>query len=699
MIRPNDRRPAQEQGWFGPKKLPIGPLGYSQPRKPRRGRHGAPSVDVQQQLLTRAALLASHSDQGGGPLGTSEGTGGDRGRGAKRSGGWQITNRRPRPEGGGIVARNRKQVLPHLVAAGALLLALVTHAAVAAAGLVESAAIVTAVGAIGVSAVSVLVLRRARKLPQGWTAWTITLCLAVSAWTTIAIAAGISWVLLAALLGIDYAFAARWWARHRHTNPTVKPGRATAPSDTEGEAAIPAAWRSTVGAKDGVLPGSRLVDAEPAEHGTVYTLQLTPGKQALADVLASLGKIASGLKTPMEQLLAEAHPSRDPSQVRFQVITASPVDKPVLFTEPQFENGCVVLGPYADGVSNAMWRLYTHKSMWGGMVIGGTGSGKSRLLELIALVAMFTEHTYVVHVDGQDGQSCPMLWHHAAERAGSDNADTMLKRLEAMQRQRQRKSGADGKAGFRPSPDYPGILVVVDEAHAVITQQNAERWAKIAREARKVGIAVVMGDQDGTLETFKKDVLRSSLMAGNCVGLRTNSRSQGQILGDGKFNLRDLPKIPGFGYTIATDDTGRTAPYRGQWLPDADDAEELAAQGETLPDGVRLIEEWYPAAPRVELDADTAAENTTRRTPAAHAVSVPGDVPFVPAPAIAPQEPDSRAKVLAAVSGGAQTPADIVAGSGVSKAHVHRLLPELIRSGELRKTDRGQYELAMSTAG
>lgn len=697
MIRPSDRRPVDEQGWFGPKKTPAGPAGYPKPRKPRRGR-GAQPVDAGQQLLARAALLAGQSDTEVGPFGTLDGTSAGRRRGGRRVGGWEITNRRPRPEGGGIVARNRKQLLPHLVAVGALLLALITHAAAAAAGIVGSVAIVTAAGAVGVSTVSVLCLRRAQKVPHGWTAWTIALCVAASTWLTAAVAVGISWALLAVLLGIDYGFAARWWARHRHANPVTKPGRGQPADEPAEEGLIPAAWRSTVGAKDGVLPGSRLVDAEPAEHGTVYTLQLTPGKQALADVLAALGKIASGLKTPMEQLLAEAHPSRDPSQVRFQVITASPVDKPVLFTQPQFENGCVVLGPYADGVSHAMWRLYTHKSMWGGMVIGGTGSGKSRLLELIALVAMFTEHTYVIHVDGQDGQSCPMLWHHAAERAGSDDADTMLQRLEAMQRRRQRTSGADGKAGFRPSPGYPGILVIVDEAHAVITQQNAERWAKIAREARKVGIAVVMGDQDGTLETFKKDVLRSSLMAGNCVGLRTNSRSQGQILGDGKFNLRDLPKIPGFGYTIATDDAGRTAPYRGQWLPDADDAEELAAQGEALPEGVRLIEEWYPAAPRVDLDTDTAAASPTRRTPKPQAVQLSDDVPFVPAPAAAPQETDSRARVLAAVSGGAQSPTDIVATSGVSKAHVHRLLPELIRSGELRKTDRGQYEPALPAA-
>ncbi|MGH3627212.1 MAG: hypothetical protein ACRDRL_07215 [Sciscionella sp.] len=698
MIRQGQQawRPTVEQGWFGPKQPRYGPVYGTRTARGARGLHpGLPAAGAKEarreEIRARAMLQAMLDDEYGDTHGRRQG---------RTRGGREITNRKPRPAGGGVIARNRRCLLPHLIALTVLLCGVLTHVSSTAVGLSGVAAATSGLALATVGAAVIVALRKAKRLPSGWMAWSVLLATCASAWLAVAVAAGLSWPLLAALLVLDYLFGMRWWARHRHPLPEGKPTHA-ASTGVGDEGRIPAAWRETVGAKDGMLAGSRLVNAESAAHGTVYTLQLKPGKQALSDVLAAIGRIASGLRTPVEQLLAEAHPSRDPSQVRFQVITASPVDKPVFFTEPRITNGCVVLGPYADGVTEALWRLYTHKSMWGGMVIGGTGSGKSRLLELIALVATHTRHTYVIHVDGQDGQSCPLLWQHAAERAGQDDAEAMLSRLEAMQRYRQHAAGEAGKAGFRPTPEYPGILVIVDEAHAVISQNNAVRWAKIAREARKVGIAVVMGDQDGSLETFKKDVLRSSLMAGNCVGLRTDSRSQGQILGDGKFNLRDLPKIPGFGYTIATDDTGRTAPYRGQWLPDAEDAEELASRGEALPEGLRLIEDWYPSAPKAALDTGTLeAGDRVDRTRGRRAEPVAAsELPPAPSPAAVPTVAlpamsESQAKVLAALGEGADRPTAIAEQVGLTRQQVTTLLGQLVDADQAVRSGYGRYAVA-----
>jgi hypothetical protein len=664
-----------EQGWFGPKKLRSVPGpgvgGRPQPwdqAQLRRGIDGFPPQTTAVKDRQREQIVATALADNG----TIDGR-------------KTLRIRRPRPAGGGLFVRNRKQLLPHGVACSLWLLVGLTHA-------IDMAVAVWAAstGLIVAGVLSVLSLRRSNKLPSGWTAWALTLVISSGAWCAVVGVVGWSWESLAGLLVLDVIFGARWWARHHHPNPGGKP-RGRNPVRCSD---VPTRWRDTIAISAGALPESLLVNGKATDHGMEYTLRLKPGKHDLADVLGAMRKIASGLETPVEQLLAEAHSSRNPALVRLQIVTASPVEKPVFFTEPEFVDGSIILGPYVDGVSRAPWRMYTHKSMWGGMVIGGTGSGKSRLLEVIALTAMHTELTYVVHVDGQGGQSCPLLWKHAPERYGSDDMDVALTRLEAMQHYRQRRSGELGKSGFKPSPDYPGILVVVDEAHAVITSETVERWSILAREARKVGIAVVMGDQDGSLETFRKDVLRSSLQAGNTIGMHTDSRQAGQIIADGKFNLRDLPgDMPGFGYTIGAKGSGvRTAPYRGYWLPDADDAQELAEQGKSLPTELRLIDDWYESAPVVELDAGTSsAADGHGGTPA----PLPVQVKEMAMPTVATPSDglsDSERKVLDAVRGGTDNPSGIAKTVGISRQQVTTLLARLADAKLVRRAEYGRYE-------
>src|SRR5690606_12695623 len=122
---------------------------------------------------------------------------------------------------------------------------------------------------------------------------------------------------------------------------------------------------------------------------------------------------------------------------------------------------------------------------------------------------------------------------------------------------------------------------------------------------REDGIAVIMADQDGSLETFKKHVLRGNLQTGNMVGLRTDERSQGQILGHGKFNLHDLPAMPGYGRMLG--DSARHAPFKNRWVPTRQDAAKRKSTGKSapFPSELLLVEDWYEQAPQVALDAGT----------------------------------------------------------------------------------------------
>jgi|GEM_PF-2544009 len=540
-----------------------------------------------------------------------------------------------------IERRNRNQLMPHYITAGLVGLAQVVHALAAQAHAAGVAAVVTGLACAAAGAAGHVLLRRREHLLAEWTLWSGLLTAAMSLWMVSAVISGFTWGSLAVALAGDYAFGARWWAANRHpeaVEPEAEPEPEVAPVEVDESllALYPRRWADYLGGTGCILAGSQLVSGEPFKHGIEYILRLHPGKHDLDMVRANMSKIASGLGHPQTKLTVDPY-EENPALARFRVVTHSPVAADVYFHGPQYDDGQIVLGPYIDGLGDAVWRLYTDNSIWGGLIVGGTGSGKSRLIDVIALTALYTGYTYVIHVDGQDGMSCPQLWEHAQERYGADDAEYALRRLIAMQQYRQRNRHGGGH-GFNPAPEYPGILVIVDEAHVVVTKENAEKWAKLAREARKVGIAVIMADQDGSLETFKKSVLRGSLRAGNAVGLRTDERSQGQILAHGQFNLHDLPAIPGYGHTLG--EVARHAPFKNRWVPTREDAAKREAKGKPLPQGLRLVEDWYEQAPKIALDHGTLhAGNRARRDGLAAA---PATTPAaMPAPAAAQAAPST----------------------------------------------------------
>lgn len=428
-------------------------------------------------------------------------------------------------------------------------------------------------------------------------------------WLTIASVGGVNPAMIAALMVGTLTLNAKRFHTIRIPYPqaalTAAPERKAIEAGGDIEPAergqFEALWDKFVFPTGGALPGAVIGNPVPFEYGISHEGALARGKQDFGSVLMALPKIATGLDIPMERLVPDHDPQR-PSRFTFKVVTRSPIAKPMLFDGPSYDDGKILLGPHSDGIGSAFWRLYVPDGIRGGAIYGGAGIGKSRLIETIALTAQACTPTVIVYIDGQDGGSSSALWENSTWSGGPDEAPDMLAAIERMQRHRQKYNRLHRLDGFTPSPELPGVLVVVDECHRIF-EKNAKRWGYIARECRKVGIAVLAATQNPNADSMgNEEALRQSLQDGNTIVMRMQSRTASVVVPGIDVDLSKLPAMPGYGIPTAIGPLyGRPVAFRNRWLltqSNIDKDPELV--------GNLTVHDWFKQTPKHELDKGSA---------------------------------------------------------------------------------------------
>jgi hypothetical protein len=534
---------------------------------------------------------------------------------------------------------------------------------------------------------------------------------------------------LLVLMLVTMGLAAGWWKANRIPHPL-------APSAPEPEEAkqfkgpLHQRWTRFVAASRGPLPESYLTQPDISNGKQRYTVQLVPGQQTQTLALSSLDRISSGLNVPIKNLVLEPHPNELPTQMRLTYVEKSPIDQVVLYAGPKLDKGIIQIGPYGDNEGLAGWRYWTPGevpmggSWWGGAIIAGMGSGKSRLMELLAIGTVSTGHAVAWFIDPQGGASSPSLARAADWYVDLDGAEKMLTALEQICEWRSKENNAEEWIGFDPSPERPGINVYIDEAHEVFAQ-NTDRWTTLARKARKVGIALIVLSQYPGLTTFGgSEPLRAAVMAGNCVAMRTESRQNGQLLPGLEVDPLTLPAIPGFGYTVRRgNDFGRTAPFRaeyvkvpGDWLakfpsPELDPVSANAAgpnytnRRSDMDSAMALVRAQVEAMKNGDLSAAAGlvgamATAAKVATGSANALELPPPPvltlvkPAAAAPMPAPPAPaNGREAILAILANGEARTKELIDGTGLSETRVRKLLGELGEAEKVSKVGHGVYRL------
>jgi hypothetical protein len=446
-------------------------------------------------------------------------------------------------------------------------------------------------------------------------------------WIVLATFLGVSWPLAAVLALADVAVGAGYWRklRRRREALTTPPPPAPVeehepqpepeeppvyePEPDDGTSAFILNWRHNVARQGKALAGSSLGHVIRIPRGIQGIADLEPGEHTLSDALNKTKQIRSALflsaeteddEEPAEELLFD-QPSRitladgtelklAANQIRVQIIEKSPVRNSPWLERPMFAQGhpgTALIGLYADGNGYAPWTLFDRDGVWSGVVIAGTGMGKSSLFDVLAICARATGVLNVGFIDPQGGASSPILRDNAKSivALGADQLLLALEALEEMANNREDYLNTHGLSALVPGMKVTcpegcpcggvvpnGEVIFIDECDQVFSMKGpdgkalGERFGTLAKRIRKLGIGFICASQHSGIGIFgNSELLRANVATKNYVAFHSASNQTGSLIPGLEINPKTLPKRKGYG--VCAGERTRVAPFRAFFAP------------------------------------------------------------------------------------------------------------------------------------
>ncbi|SBW19596.1 hypothetical protein FDG2_1449 [Candidatus Protofrankia californiensis] len=456
--------------------------------------------------------------------------------------------------------------------------------------------------------------RRTGWAPRRWlAAYTLTVAVAGAvwlAWTTTT--HGPTRLPLAVLWAGGYALAVPYW-RHHHipnpigpTPPAPEPDVAPEPpAIAEVHEQLPEVidlWNKWVACKGGPAEGSQLADRESTADGEKYTVLLprSGSRVSRRELQNRAYQIAHAMGMSAAQIRIDAHD--DGEHLAYLLATLDRETAAASLTYPGPKDcydpatGITYWGRWPDGERMPWTAFHPERGVFSGVILGGTGAGKSRLVEQLCATWLNTGFVTIWMIDPQDGSSLPTL----AEYADWAVVGRDPKRLNAMMRgidivgETRTKNNAIARPRRKVhplSPRTPVLIVVIDECHMIFDPNlvgpeqaaiNANTVDRIARSYRKGGMGVLLASQDSGLKVFGGlDTLRANVVNYNSVVMRLTSNIAGGL-------------IPGFG-----GDAKALPPHGYAYYNGATGSRDI--HGRAF-DAENDLPRYYREAPRVELE-------------------------------------------------------------------------------------------------
>ncbi|MFY1599525.1 ATP-binding protein [Micromonospora sp. WMMD737] len=330
-----------------------------------------------------------------------------------------------------------------------------------------------------------------------------------------------------------------WWHHLRHHTPPVPAPVAVVDEPAEVADPFTAHWErrwQTEVVGQGVCAGTTLVKAiEPRPGVTEALIRLAPGTKPGplfksgpdVEVALDLNEGAVGWRSTGKT-----------ARARVILVERSAIAGGVPWTGPTYAGGRFEIVRFTDGSPGHWVVSRPNFGVLGGLVVGSTGSGKSRALG--ALIANLLEGGVQVAVgDPQNGQSLP-AWRDAVEyHPGIDRTGLLTRRAHAEIMRRSKLLADAGVEAFDENDPRVkalglcALVVIIDECQLILLPNTplVALMEQAAETMRKTGVAIVLATQLPQMKSLGGSVrLRDALVSGNALILRLSNRGSGSTI-------------------------------------------------------------------------------------------------------------------------------------------------------------------------
>ena len=416
--------------------------------------------------------------------------------------------------------------------------------------------------------------------------WTDAAALPTAGWVAAIAAAGFG-APLPALLALSWVIHSAFWWRHYRARAGEGEGRQAVQEEVTSDQAI---WARL---SDRRKWFAQLTDPEIIPGGVKWQIVTDGVETHIGNIMSEPRAVAAAFGRAQTEAYVEPHPTGIESKGVFTRLKAGTLEKvPDWDGRGISEDGTAVIGRFADSQPARLRFWVPRDGTRHGLVAGASGAGKSVLLDLIIWLALTSPVPVVpVILDPQNGQSLPHWRGTLPYASGSTSASRMLPGIHNGMMRRSADLAARtwtdehgfrnrGMAFYDPAlTGLPVIMVIIDEAPVMLGAGGNPKLAAtavalagdIAKLGRKTGVSLWPVAQVPSLAELGDQVVRSMLVGGNVVCLRTGDKVSSGMLGL-QADPYALPKYfpngeptGGLGYVAGPDN--RQAPMRVSPVP------------------------------------------------------------------------------------------------------------------------------------
>jgi hypothetical protein len=386
-----------------------------------------------------------------------------------------------------------------------------------------------------------------------------------------------------ALLALTWAvFAAAWVRHYRHRPAGPQPAAAAVPGGLSDEAI----WKKLAGRRNWI---GQLGDRQDIPGGRMYPIRLDGTETHIGQIIAEPRALAAAYDRPQTEAYAEPDPSGVESRGILTILDGGTLEAVTEWDGTGFsEDGIARIARFADGAPARIRCWIPMDGTRHSLIAGASGAGKSALLDLLIWLALTS--AVPVILDPQNGQSLPQWRGRVLYAAGLEECVAMERGLSAGMMDRSRRLAAmtwDDEGHQVTGMEFfdarlsglPVVMVITDEApyllagggNAKLAAEMVRLVADRAKLGRKAGDTEQLVAQVPSLAEIGDQALRSQLVGGNVVSLRTGEKVSQGMLGLAA-DPSALPKYfasgeptQGVGYVVSVDN--RQAPMRCDLVP------------------------------------------------------------------------------------------------------------------------------------